>query len=173
MPLLASLETLDLGNRRFAPRTRLHLDSRIGTDGEQVTIHDISSTGMLIETTVPIAEFGEIEIELPEVGTTIATVMWNSGHYFGCQFHSPISRAAISAALLCNPFERIAAEPDRLPAAEPSASLLELAVPVSEPSEAPDDDHVDNRYSLTVRLRAILGASIALWALILWAIGVL
>ena len=40
------------------------------------------------------------EVELPHAGSVEATVIWNSGEFYGCQFELPISPAALSAALL-------------------------------------------------------------------------
>jgi hypothetical protein len=78
--------------------------------------------------------------------------MWNSGQYFGCEFHAPLAKAAVSAALLRNP----------------------IAQSLPEFHAADDDSEIaDARYPLGVRLRVILGASIALWALILWAVGII
>ena len=46
------------------------------------------------------SQLGDIVfVELPEVGTTLATVIWSSGDYFGCQFHTDLPRSAVSAAL--------------------------------------------------------------------------
>lgn len=156
MQAVATLEPLSTGNRRTAPRRRLHLDS-VGATGEKVTIHDLSSTGILIETTAALAEFDQIEVELPEVGMAQATVIWSSGDYFGCQFHAELPRSAVSAALLRSPF---------VPA-PPTAAAGTLDEDAEEPSEAADD-----RLPFAVRLRVILGSSLALWALILWALGV-
>ena len=40
------------------------------------------------------------EIELPQAGPVEATVVWNSGEYYGCQFELPIRPVVLSAALL-------------------------------------------------------------------------
>jgi hypothetical protein len=40
------------------------------------------------------------EIELPHAGSVEATVVWNSGEFYGCQFELPIAPAALSAAQL-------------------------------------------------------------------------
>ena len=157
MHAVATLESLINPDRRTAPRRRLHLDLSLGAAGEKATIHDLSSTGILVETAAGLTEFDELEVELPEVGTTLATVIWSSGDYFGCQFHAELPRSAVSAALLRSPF---------VPA-PPTAAAGTLDEDAEEPSEAADD-----RLPFAVRLRVILGSSLALWALILWALGV-
>ncbi len=157
MQAVARLERIESRNRRAAPRRQLSLDAVLPGTGDEVVIHDLSATGILIETRADLATFEQLQVDLPEVGPTVATVIWNSGHYFGCEFHHPIPQAAISAALLQSPFK------------QPNAAA---PAPI-EHDNCDEDEVVDDRYPLGVRLRVILGVSIALWALILWAIGIL
>jgi hypothetical protein len=157
MQALARLERIESRNRRVAPRRQLTLGAVLPETGDKAVILDLSTTGILIETRADLATFEQLHLELPEVGPTVATVMWNSGQYFGCEFHTPIPQAAISAALLQSPFTLTS------PAATPAV----------DDEEADKVDLADDRYPLGVRLRVILGLSIVLWALILWAVGVL
>jgi len=86
-------------DRRRSVRRALKLGVLAG-DGEPVTILDLSLTGALLETSVPMLVGASFEVELPQAGTVEATVIWNSGEYYGCQFELPISPAALSAAQL-------------------------------------------------------------------------
>jgi len=54
---------------------------KLGTEAgdERVTVHDLSLTGVLLETSVPMLVGAIFDIELPEIGTVEATVVWNSG----------------------------------------------------------------------------------------------
>ena len=90
-------------DRRTSQRRKLCLGSSLQGSGDDVTIHDLSSTGMLIETAAVLVPFDGLQIELPEVGTTPAVIVWNSGRYFGCEFRERLPQAAISAALLRSP----------------------------------------------------------------------
>lgn len=85
-------------DRRRSPRRSL----RLGSDGGEdvVTIHDLSLTGALLETSVPMLVGAIIEVELPQAGRIEAEIVWSSGEYYGCQFALPISPAALSAAQL-------------------------------------------------------------------------
>jgi hypothetical protein len=99
-----SAETGD--ERRGSARRALQLD--VETNGvsrgvAQVTIHDLSLTGVLIETSTPLAVGETFEVGLPEAGKVEASVVWMSGEFYGCQFATPISTAALSAALLRSP----------------------------------------------------------------------
>jgi hypothetical protein len=98
MPMLAHFEELAAGERRRSARRALKLG--VGTGDEAVTILDLSLTGVLLETSVPMLVGATFEIELPQAGPVEATVVWNSGEYYGCQFELPIRPVTLSAALL-------------------------------------------------------------------------
>jgi hypothetical protein len=115
--MLAHFEDLEpKDDRRRYLRRGLRLGS--GAGGEPVTILDLSLTGALLETSVPMLVGAIFEIEIPHAGGVEATVVWNSGEYYGCQFELPISPAALSAALLKsdprNDKDQPAAKPDPL-----------------------------------------------------------
>jgi hypothetical protein len=99
MPMLAHFEDRDPETDR---RRYLRRALKLGTDagGEPVTVHDLSLTGALLETSVPMLVGAIFEVELPEAGNVEATVVWNSGEFYGCQFSLPISPTALSAAQL-------------------------------------------------------------------------
>ena len=99
MPMLAYFEEREpAGDRRRSVRRALRLGGASG--GAAVMIHDLSLTGALLETSVPMLVGAEFEVELPHAGKVKASIVWNSGEYYGCQFTLPISPAALSAALL-------------------------------------------------------------------------
>jgi hypothetical protein len=105
--MLAHLET-DRGRaeRRGFDRHVLRLrapGSTLSEKGVVVLIHDLSLTGLLMETSAELSVGSELKIQLPEAGGRQARVVWNSGRYFGCEFHAPISRRGLSAALLKSP----------------------------------------------------------------------
>ena len=92
----------DPGSRR-KPRRKLQLDvagAHAGNDGLVVKIHNISQSGMLIECDAAFAVGDKIDVALPHAGVVTARLLWASGVLFGCEFKSPISTAAVSAAEL-------------------------------------------------------------------------
>jgi hypothetical protein len=155
MQAVARLEHVQGASRRGSARLKLSLDASLAGSGEEVLIHDLSSDGILVETSVSLRKGARLEVALPEVGATQAKVVWSSGDYYGCQFDKPLPKAALSAALLRNPYE---------PSVAPS---------VEEISDQDAVEFVDDRAPFAVRMRAILGSAVLLWALILWAVGVL
>jgi hypothetical protein len=99
MAMLAHFEELEPnGDRRRSPRRALRLGT--GAGDESVTVHDLSLTGALLETSVPMLVGAAFEIELPHAGKVEAEIVWNSGEFYGCQFSLPIPPSALSAALL-------------------------------------------------------------------------
>jgi transcriptional regulator with XRE-family HTH domain len=93
--------------QRSAPRRALWLETSgffadAGPDGLEanVTIHNISAAGLLLETELALAEGEQLALDLPEAGAVIATVVWRSEHLYGCAFAAPLGNAALSAAQL-------------------------------------------------------------------------
>ncbi|HKX89470.1 MAG TPA: helix-turn-helix domain-containing protein [Sphingopyxis sp.] len=96
-------------------RLPLHGSKATGTEIEAL-VHNISATGMLVESGAPL-EIGEvIEINLPHSGKTATRVIWTSGQLAGCQFEIPISPATLSAAQLRSVVGPDAHAPEDLPA---------------------------------------------------------
>ena len=121
MPMLAHFEDLAAQNdrRRYVRRAL-----KLGTDagGEQATIHDLSLTGALLETSVPMLVGAIFEVDLPHAGSVEATIVWNSGEFYGCQFELPITPAVLSAALL----QSQPRSPHAATMADPISELQEL-----------------------------------------------
>lgn len=104
MPTWAQLEypETELENRRSVRRV-LQLRAQAALPGGgtgNVTIHNGSISGLLIETALPLEVGDELLVDLPEAGEVTAVVAWNSGRLFGCRFEREISQAALSAAQL-------------------------------------------------------------------------
>lgn len=90
------------GNGRASRRQlRLPLHGSKATSGEiEGLVHNISATGMLVESGTPLEIDEVIEVNLPHSGKTATKVIWTSGSLAGCQFEMPISSATLSAAQL-------------------------------------------------------------------------
>jgi hypothetical protein len=120
MPMVAYFEERSPArDRRRSLRRALRLGA--GAGGEEVTLHDLSLTGALLETSVSMLVGAIFEVELPQAGTIEASVVWNSGEFYGCQFALPISPAVLSAALL-----QADAHPPANAAHDPIAELKQL-----------------------------------------------
>lgn len=153
-------------NRRYSFRRSLRLGSVLSDSGVEIVIHDISATGMLIETSQELSTGETLIIDLPERGETPATVAWNSGQYFGCQFELSIPAATVSAALLRSAPLGAIAPIGRGP------DLSMLNSPVAEAVE--EDVRVkDDRYSLRTRGLVIVGLCGLSWALVGWVISLI
>lgn len=136
-------------------RRRLHLELGVEEPGSlstPATVHNISETGLLLETGSGLEPGERIDVNLPHAGFCTATVMWASDRLAGCQFDGILSSAALSAARLRGSFTSLS--PGRLPhsALVEEDRQQELGVP------APDE----------LPTRAKAGIIIAL-ALLSWA----
>jgi transcriptional regulator with XRE-family HTH domain len=99
MPIPAHFEDLPFDPQRpRAPRRQLRLESEGSTaSGEtaRVLIHNISTTGLLLESAVLLTEDERIELALPEVGNAAAHVVWMSESFYGCRFETPLPASAL------------------------------------------------------------------------------
>ena len=120
MSMFAYFQELEpTGDRRRSPRRSM----RLGADGsgEPASLLDLSLTGALIETSVPMLVGAIFEVELPQAGRVEAEVVWNSGEFYGCQFTLPITPAVLSAAQL-----KAEAKPEPGQQHDPVTELKEL-----------------------------------------------
>lgn len=101
-PLLAEIRVdAPVTDKRGASRRTLRLGVEISPAVDvNALVHNLSETGLLLGTSAELAVGDRLEVELPHAGATGATVMWSRGGFAGCEFDSPLSRAAVSAALL-------------------------------------------------------------------------
>lgn len=129
MPLLAHFDDLEPNERRRAARRALRLGvgpKDPATGNVQVTIHDLSLTGALLETSIPMLVGAIFEFELPQAGLIEAEIVWSSGEFYGAQFSLPIAPSVLSAALLQSqprPYEK---------PSDPLAELRELNAEVEK-----------------------------------------
>lgn len=117
LPLRAEIrtDTPILHERSAARRTLcLEVSARSSHDAATALIHNLSEAGLLLETSADLKVGEALQVDLPHAGATTALVVWSRGNFAGCEFVSPISKAAVSAALLKTPVER----------AQPLPSLL-------------------------------------------------
>jgi hypothetical protein len=104
MSLLAIFEeTGERAERRARNRRTLRLAATASlTESREsaATIHDLSESGMLLETSAQLGPGEQFQIFLPLAGPVDTVVVWNSGNFYGCQFGDAVPTAAVSAALL-------------------------------------------------------------------------
>jgi transcriptional regulator with XRE-family HTH domain len=104
MPIAAQFEeTPQPAGAPRAPRRTLRLEAQgelASGAAAGVLVHNISATGLLLETDAALAVGEVLEVDLPQAGATRTTVVWTSDRLFGCRFDAPISPGALSAAQL-------------------------------------------------------------------------
>ncbi|MFW5633869.1 MAG: helix-turn-helix domain-containing protein [Erythrobacter sp.] len=110
MPLKAHIEqasgdgpSTGRDRQRSQPRRAMRLETSGALPGgleANVTIHNLSAAGLLLETDLSLAEGDTLAIDLPERGSVDAVIVWQSGRLFGCAFEETLPRAALAAAQL-------------------------------------------------------------------------
>ncbi len=122
MALKAHLDhnALPADSQRSAPRRGLWLETSgffAGAGEANVTIHNISATGLLLETGLVLEEGEQLALDLPEAGAVIASVVWRSERLYGCAFARPLGQAALAAVQLQGFAAGVPGMPERLAAA--------------------------------------------------------
>jgi len=129
MAIKAHLDQAAAGDgQRAAPRRTLRLEaSGLAPDGEEtnVTIHNISAAGLLIETALDLAVSEQLALDLPEAGVVTAAVVWRSDRLYGCAFEQALGPAALAAVQLQGFSPGIAAphRPAAVPVINPGEGL--------------------------------------------------
>lgn len=68
--------------------------------GCPVLVLDISETGLRIQSEFPFAIGDLIAVQFPGLPESSATVRWRDDNELGCEFVTPVSKAAVSAFIL-------------------------------------------------------------------------
>ena len=104
MVLTAHLDPVTEANgTRRADRRALRLQTSGTPDsgrGSNVTVHNISPSGLLLETEMPLAHGESLRVDLPNAGAVEAQIVWSSGQFFGCAFVDALTGADLSAVQL-------------------------------------------------------------------------
>ncbi len=104
MAIKAHLQS-GIGQRADTRRAlRLETSGRLADGVEaNVTIHNISAAGLLIETALDLAADEQFAVDLPEVGVVDAVIVWRSQQLYGCAFATALGTAALAATQLRAP----------------------------------------------------------------------
>lgn len=106
---LGELQAEGTAIRRRVERRRLRFLSQatIGREAVEVQIHDLSPSGLLIETSAHMSVGDVLDVDMPETEPVSAIVVWSRDNLYGCKFVTPVPEMVISAALIKSvPLER-------------------------------------------------------------------
>ena len=101
MPSLNRASVL-IADDRASGRYRLLLEAHAGRAegaGIDVTLHDLSQTGLLFESDATLDRYAEIMLDIPGIGPVAAFVMWTNGAFYGAEFGKPLNSEHLKAAL--------------------------------------------------------------------------
>ena len=84
--------------KRREKRLQLRFEANLDEDNDpsSAVVLDLSLAGFLMHTNQSLAVGDRLTVELPEAGPVEARVIWKRVTLHGCQFATPVSRAAIS-----------------------------------------------------------------------------
>lgn len=99
---MATKRKLEASNARHSSRRGVQIKVNRVDAGqpEELLVLNLSETGLLVQSSAALKVGQPIEVDIPHAGQRSATVVWDNGQLFGCQFDEPITRAAVSAAQL-------------------------------------------------------------------------
>jgi hypothetical protein len=175
-----------IADDRASGRYRLLLEARARraeTAGMDVTLHDLSQTGLLFESDATLDRYAEIMLDISGIGPVAAFVIWTNGAFYGAEFGKPLNpehlKAALAASKIVWPhfaepdavdLEQIRAKRAPEPEIQPRASYVSpIAVGRSDEGrhQAWGVQHCgddDRKLPLAVRVWIIAGLTLALWS---------
>ncbi len=97
--LIAELRTIQNDDDRLATRTRVLLEATSADQGTRsgLTVHDVSTTGLLIASRSVLPSGSLIAVDLLGVGVKEARIIWTGGKHQGAEFLHPLSPLALRA----------------------------------------------------------------------------
>lgn len=99
-----------LDERQEARRTMTLETSGVLPGGEEanVTVHNLSSAGLLIESAIALDVGERLQIDLPETGPVDAEIVWKSERLYGCAFSAVLPQTgAPSKPVLSGSIDRL------------------------------------------------------------------
>lgn len=99
-PQPRSLDASSLDDRR-APRRDLQIETSGVLPGgieANVTVHNLSRSGLLLETDLPLEVDEVLAVSLPGFGAADARIVWRSERLYGCAFTDELPEQALSSA---------------------------------------------------------------------------
>ncbi|MFN3620595.1 PilZ domain-containing protein [Sphingorhabdus sp.] len=155
----AQIETSVDNRRRRRHKLFLEVQARgPASVTDVVIVHDISDTGLLIETDSKLKVGEMIEVNLPQAGLMEAEIVWIGGQIYGCRFVREITPAAISAARLGGRFT--------ISKSDNVVEMPTVAAPANNTQHAQPSIALTGELSLGAKLWIIIGLASSLWIII-------
>lgn len=84
-----------MDDQRRSDRVPVRLVTTHGGGNYPLTLLNVSTTGMLVSSPRKLRVGDEVRVDLPELGDTLARVMWGDTDEYGCQFVRPIPESVV------------------------------------------------------------------------------
>jgi hypothetical protein len=153
----------ELHERRRENRWRVQFGARwidIAPECHFLTIHNLSASGFLFETELPLRTGSYLVVEMPDQISKFCRTVWTSGPLHGATFSEPLSdrelRVLTSASSLVQPSF----------GGRTTSAVIEQStdppLPILDERSLADS----KKFPAVIRWTIFVGASIALWALV-------
>lgn len=84
-------------------RVLVNVNLAIDASSARVLVHDLSTTGLRMQTETALSIGDVVSIEFPDIPPIDAHIVHGAHGIYGCEFVTPISQAVLSAAVLKSP----------------------------------------------------------------------
>jgi len=85
-------------DQRRSDRVPVRLVTAHRAGNYPLTLLNLSTTGMLLNSPRPLHVGDQVQVDLPEIGAMQARVVWHDTDEYGCQFAQPIPESVVVAA---------------------------------------------------------------------------
>ena len=171
-----ALKPLEIDDGRIGARYRLLL-SVAGQANDisafPVTLHNLSTTGLLIQTATPISAGTAITLALSEHEDAAATIVWSDGAFHGAVFEKPLGRGVLTAITARSKVVWPKFNPPNPPAETRkndalSADIIDFATAeIVGSHETQPVCIARSELPVSVRVQVILGIAATVWSVII------
>lgn len=161
------------GDDRGYDRFRIRLGAvrvEVGADVSDLTVHDVSASGILLETDQRLASGAQIVVAFPDSFRREARIVWASNDFYGAEFTEGLNPAELariySASQIVWPAFKGEQRPDFFDLRQ-SRDIVDT--PASDAlAQDSDDRALDNadKLPLPTRLKVIFGMATLCWTII-------
>ncbi|MBB3988860.1 PilZ domain-containing protein [Croceicoccus naphthovorans] len=108
-----------VNDQRRSDRVPVRLVTSHDRGDYPLTLLNLSTTGLLLNSPRPLRVGDRVQIDLPRCGQTVAEVLWSDADEYGCRFLQPIPPSVVLAASEMSRNRRPQAVERRRPVQEP------------------------------------------------------
>ncbi|MEQ5789384.1 hypothetical protein J3454_15955 [Erythrobacter sp. NFXS35] len=150
-------------DRRKAERFRVRfgtVSQDLGPEALDMTVHDVSRSGFLMETDKSLPANTCLVVELKDAGFRLCKIVWNNGRFHGAVFADPLNSSELQRLVARSPI----VWPNF--GEENSPAVSDRVTDPGPPCHDDPDVQTEYKLPLATRGRIIVGSAALLWAVI-------